>query len=71
MDDADYAQPIIKAVVAEGLRRVQAKMSGPGTSDGLCVDCGEIIPLARLEAAPWVERCVGCQSVHERLGFRG
>ena len=28
---------------------------------GICVDCGEPIPLKRLEALPFSERCVACQ----------
>ena len=37
---------------------------------GLCEDCGEGIPLQRLELAPQVQHCVGCQSVRERGRLR-
>ena len=32
---------------------------------GLCIDCGTAIPLARLEALPFSERCVPCQEAFE------
>lgn len=35
-------------------------------SYGLCVACGAPIPPARIKALPEVERCVRCQTVHER-----
>lgn len=34
-------------------------------SYGLCIDCGTAIPLARLEALPFSERCVPCQEAFE------
>src|SRR5262249_6292109 len=33
---------------------------------GVCVECGEDIPRARLEAQPWAARCIGCQQVWEQ-----
>lgn len=33
---------------------------------GLCTDCGDPIPYARLLVEPEALRCVGCQSIHER-----
>jgi DnaK suppressor protein len=33
---------------------------------GLCADCGDAIPYARLHVEPEALRCVGCQSIHER-----
>lgn len=42
---------------------------------GLCEDCHEPIPPARLEALPYATHCVPCQSKHEKgrapLGQRG
>lgn len=34
---------------------------------GVCVACGEAIPLARLEALPFASNCVKCQAAAERL----
>ena len=32
---------------------------------GSCVDCGEIIPMARLEAHPYADRCIRCATAAE------
>ena len=32
---------------------------------GTCADCGEEIPMARLNALPFAVRCVDCQAAHE------
>jgi RNA polymerase-binding transcription factor DksA len=37
---------------------------------GVCVDCGESIPYARLLAEPGALRCIGCENNHERLYSR-
>lgn len=33
---------------------------------GLCIDCGEPIALARLQAAPEAPRCIACQQSSEQ-----
>jgi RNA polymerase-binding protein DksA len=32
---------------------------------GICVDCGEDIPMARLEAHPFADRCIRCATAAE------
>jgi RNA polymerase-binding transcription factor len=32
---------------------------------GRCVDCGEEIPMARLEAYPFADRCIRCATAEE------
>ncbi len=32
---------------------------------GICVDCGETIPMARLEAHPYADRCIRCATAAE------
>ncbi len=32
---------------------------------GVCIDCEESIPLKRLEAVPYVKRCVACKTKYE------
>jgi len=32
---------------------------------GICVDCGETIPMARLEAHPFAHRCIRCATAEE------
>jgi len=31
-----------------------------------CVDCGEPIPQARKQAAPWAIRCIDCEEEYSR-----
>jgi DnaK suppressor protein len=33
---------------------------------GECIECGQAIALARLQASPEAERCVGCQTQQEQ-----
>jgi DnaK suppressor protein len=39
---------------------------------GICVDCGETIPMARLQAYPFADRCIRCATAVEatRRGTR-
>jgi len=32
---------------------------------GICADCGETIPMARLEAQPYADRCIRCATAAE------
>jgi RNA polymerase-binding protein DksA len=32
---------------------------------GICLDCGETIPMARLEASPFADRCIRCAKAAE------
>lgn len=32
---------------------------------GICFDCGETIPMARLEAQPFADRCIRCATAAE------
>lgn len=34
-------------------------------SYGVCVDCGESIPMARLQAYPFADRCIRCATAAE------
>lgn len=34
---------------------------------GICIDCRQSIPYARLKAYPTAKRCAGCQHRHEQL----
>jgi len=37
-----------------------------GDSNGICIDCGELVPEARQRAVPGCRRCVECQTAHEQ-----
>ncbi|OYW40709.1 MAG: conjugal transfer protein TraR [Hydrogenophilales bacterium 12-61-10] len=38
---------------------------------GVCVDCGDSISFARLQAYPTAKRCLACQEKHEREYAQG
>jgi RNA polymerase-binding protein DksA len=52
---------------AAEIRRIDAALVrvSDGTF-GICADCGQDIPMARLEAEPTAERCIGCQERFEK-----
>jgi DnaK suppressor protein len=52
---------------ARTLRRInQALDLMDGGQYGLCGICSEPIPLARLQALPFADNCIGCQTAQER-----
>lgn len=52
---------------AQELRRIDgALLRLREGSFGDCIDCGQEIPLARLEAEPTAARCVSCQELFEK-----
>lgn len=49
------------------LRAVEAALERIAVGQfGLCVDCGDAISIERLQAYPTAERCIRCQSQHEK-----
>lgn len=50
----------------ELLRIDRALMRLEEGSFGQCMDCGQPIPLARLQAEPSAARCVSCQEIYEK-----
>src|SRR5262245_22488030 len=52
---------------ADELRRIDSALARLSEgSYGLCEDCGQRIPQARLEAEPTALRCIQCQEIHEK-----
>ncbi|MEQ1517872.1 MAG: TraR/DksA family transcriptional regulator [Usitatibacteraceae bacterium] len=45
---------------------LRAKKRIADGSYGVCIDCGGTISSLRLEALPTAERCIDCQSAHEK-----
>ncbi len=58
-----------RELLVERVNRIAAALERlDGGEYGLCVECGEGIALARLQALPEVTTCVRCQDRLERLG---
>lgn len=55
-----------RALAAQAQR---AALTGKTMADSAaeCTDCGDTIPLKRRKAMPGCQRCVDCQSQHERM----
>lgn len=52
---------------ADELRRIDTALARLSEgSYGLCEDCGQRIPEARLEAEPTALRCIRCQELYEK-----
>lgn len=52
---------------ADELRRIDTALARLSEgSYGLCEDCGQRIPEARLEAEPTALRCIHCQELYEK-----
>lgn len=50
------------------LRRILAALQRIQKGDyGVCILCEEDIAEKRLKALPWAERCLSCESAHEKL----
>ncbi len=54
-------QQALLTLVDKALERLAA-----GTY-GLCQQCGKPIPIKRLEAIPWAERCIACEEQQEQM----
>ncbi|WP_037586154.1 TraR/DksA family transcriptional regulator [Stenoxybacter acetivorans] len=65
MDWADRAA-LNEAVFTEtALARQAAKSALVPHGSGVCIECGEAIPAARLAAMPNAAYCIGCQKLFE------
>lgn len=57
---------------ADELRRIDTALARLSEgSYGLCEDCGQRIPQARLEAEPTALRCIRCQELYEHTHAGG
>lgn len=68
-DDADRAQELELAERQSALQRHRLRLVDVPRPDAqgrrLCVDCGNPIPKARLDAMPAATRCIECQVRHD------
>lgn len=63
-DNADIAAELME-------RRMEAALSSRlslyiPNPDPECEDCGQEIPQARRDAAPWATTCIECQGIREQ-----
>jgi DnaK suppressor protein len=46
------------------LKMIEAALARIDSEEyGVCLDCGNAIPCARLDAIPWAVRCIACQEL--------
>ena len=73
-DSQEQAQELENAEVVDALgndarneiiRIARALEQMKNETYGICVDCGETIPMARLEAHPFADRCIRCATASE------
>jgi DnaK suppressor protein len=73
-DSQEQAQELENAEVVDALgnearheisRIAKALDQMKNETYGICVDCGETIPMARLEAQPFADRCIRCATAAE------
>ncbi|WP_106418205.1 TraR/DksA C4-type zinc finger protein [Salinicola tamaricis] len=65
-DAADNAGDVIERHLNQSLARHRLPASVAAEPE--CEGCGEEIPAARREAAPWATTCIECQSIREARG---
>jgi DnaK suppressor protein len=66
LSEADRNQAAVELVVAQRTEVLAALVRVDDGSYGRCVDCGNPVPDARLDARPATSRCVPCQSKRDR-----
>jgi DnaK suppressor protein len=73
-DSQEQAQELENAEVVDALgnearneisRIAKALDQIKNNTYGVCADCGEAIPMARLEAYPFADRCIRCATAAE------
>lgn len=62
--DTEHAETTRDVRELQELERAARRLADG--SYGVCIDCGDDIPVARLRAYPGASRCVRCQSVYEK-----
>ena len=63
LTDITNAEVARDAVELQDIYGAEARLAS-GTY-GVCIDCDEPVPYARLAAYPTAKRCIGCQQIHE------
>jgi DnaK suppressor protein len=66
LSEADRNQAAVELAMTQRVEVLAALARVDDGSYGRCVDCGNPVPDARLEARPATPRCVPCQSKRDR-----
>lgn len=66
--DLEAAEYSVEMEAKQSVQHARERVSGAGSD--VCRDCGDVIPPARREAAPFADRCIDCQTSSEREGRR-
>lgn len=66
MDAADMAWAPQEKTLESSIAKIVSTQQSKGSSS--CNECGDLIPLARREAAPWARHCISCQEELELQG---
>lgn len=61
--DITNAEVARDAAELQDIRAAQGRLAND--TYGICIDCDEPVPYARLLAYPTAKRCIACQQVHE------
>ncbi len=69
-DKADIANELIEMTLEGALASRLQPTAWVASNE--CEECGELIPDARRQAAPWAATCIECQSIREQQakGYR-
>lgn len=67
-DNADIATELMEQRLEGALANRPRWPEGELATHPDCEECGDEIPAARRQAAPWATTCVACQSLRERRG---
>ena len=65
LENAEVVDALGNEARAEISRIAKALDQIKNRTYGVCVDCGETIPMARLEAYPFADRCIRCATAAE------
>ena len=65
LENAEVVDALGNEARAEISRIARALDQMKNETYGTCLDCGETIPMARLEAQPFADRCIRCATAAE------
>ncbi|WPU46504.1 TraR/DksA C4-type zinc finger protein [Halomonas elongata] len=67
-DNADVANELMDRRLEQTMQA--CRLPEPTAESAECEECGDPIPEARRQAAPWARTCIDCQALLEQLAKR-